>query len=47
VKAAWIDLHRELASRIGARHEIISDAGHHIQRSRPDRIVAAIRAIRR
>lgn len=39
------DLCEQLAERIGARYELVPDAGHQIPWERPGRIVAAIKAL--
>lgn len=45
VKAAWIDLHRELARRLNATHHVIPRSGHHIQHEDPSAVVDAIRRL--
>jgi len=45
LKQIWLQLHRELAERLGAVHEVLPDAGHYLQRDDPGRVVAAIRRV--
>lgn len=46
VKDIWRALHEEAAGWSGrGRHEAVPDANHYIQFDRPDRVVAAVRAV--